>query len=145
MPNIKEHILNFKSPIRWGFLGLFIAIILFCIEIWLSLIQVYLSLYGGDIEVWDIVQPLLVTGLIIFALISLFILGLMIYSVILWRKYKSTDDTLQKTISINKDLKVIYKDIKAVQGEISDIKNSVNNLKRELGNQEELVDGESKQ
>ena len=54
-----------------------------------------------------IVETLLVIGLILFTLIAIAVLVVLIYSVILWRRNRSLDDTQQTVKAMQKDIQKI--------------------------------------
>jgi H+/Cl- antiporter ClcA len=107
----KGYLLSFSSHIRWGTFALLIAIFLFCVEIWLSLLQVYLSLYGGGVVVGNVAEITIIAGLIIFALGGLVVVALLIYAFFLWHRHRPSDETL-------KEIKTIKETLQEVKGEI---------------------------
>lgn len=109
---LRKYILHFRSPIRWGAFALLVAIFLFCVEIWLSLLQVYLSLYGSGLMMGGIVEIIIIIGLILVAFSALIVIFFLFYTFFLWRKHKSVDDTLIAIKAIQKELKALRDDLK---------------------------------
>ena len=109
---LRKHLLHFRSPIRWGTFALLIAIFLFCVEIWLSLYQLYLSLYGGGVMMGGVVEVIIIIGLILVPISALLVLFFLFYTFFLWRKHKSVDDTLQTVKAIQKEIKALRNDLK---------------------------------
>ena len=116
----KSHILTFRSPIRWGFLGLGIAASLFLAEITLSFLQVFLSLLGGDVMVASWVQIFVAVMTGISFLICIAIFGLTVYVGVLWYKNKSNDETLLTVQAIQKNEKTIIGKLDKKEGEARD-------------------------
>ena len=104
-PTFREWVVNFRSPIRWGFAGAFLAMFLFCIEIALSLAQIYLSVYWDEgRKMPSIVLPLLIILLILAILGIVGVMAVAFYFVVLWHKHPPRDDVLQATSTIQKSI-----------------------------------------
>jgi len=88
---IKDDLLKYRSPLRWSFLGLLLALSLFCCEIALSCYSLYLSLVGGDVVVgitW--LDSFFFVLFIIFAAASVGGVALMFFIIIMWWKDRDT-------------------------------------------------------
>lgn len=107
----KEWFIKFRSPIRWGFFGLLIAISLFCVEILLSLIQIYLSISRGSL----VVDIFLMVLMAIAGLGMLLTWVMIIYLFFLWRHNPSEDDVLQIVRDNRNKIRMIRNDIKRIE------------------------------
>ena len=93
---LKKRIINYESPIRWGFFGLGVAISLFLVEISLSLLQIFLSFWGGDVVMATWVQILVAVMAVLTFLAGIILAVATVYIGLLWRK-----DTKDRITAVN--------------------------------------------
>ena len=109
-------LLSLRSPIRWGFLGLGIAVSFFLAGISLSLLQIFLFLLGGDLMVESWVQIVVATMSIFIFLLCLALIGLTVYAGILWYRNRDVDDTARIIRKTQKDVGEIKQRLKHLNG-----------------------------
>ncbi|MFC2006444.1 hypothetical protein ACFLVG_05805 [Chloroflexota bacterium] len=93
--SIKKNIRSFPSPIRWGWVGIAIAITLFSFEIALSFY--YLSPFGENIMDLGIVFKILCITFGSLSILTFIILGIV---GLIWLTGSAKDDTADRTVFI---------------------------------------------
>lgn len=99
----KKWLESLTSGVRWGFLGLGIAVVLFCFEIWLSLMQLS-DVFGVGIAMEDMMRILIIVGLWFFLLVPIAVVVYGIFALVVWRAKPVTDNSLHRLKNIEKRL-----------------------------------------
>lgn len=118
--SFKDWLIALRSPIRWGFLGLSVAIILFLIELSLSCYDIYLSLVGGGVVVGiDSLAEIFIVVAMIFAVLSSVAFIVTVIVVVIWRRNRNVDDTLNRIKSIQDNLIGVKQDTNKIKDKLT--------------------------
>ena len=118
--SFKDWLIALRSPIRWGFLGLSVAIILFLIELSLSCYDIYLSLVGGGVVVGiDSLAEIFIVVAMIFAVLSSVAFIVTVIVVVIWRRNRNVDDTLNRIKSIQDNLIGVKQDTNKIKDKLA--------------------------